>query len=445
MSVSLHKKILYAFLFILFGCAYYLILVDSSNVDATELYLWAFALFVFSFFQIERKWTIAYSFWLFVSIYTIGGACVYLMREYFYFNFPGDFHVPINIWLLATFVTIIFSLFDVGERKINQENLSLIKFNYPWMGVFVFSGSIAAFFMFRDGIPILAEDVNAARGRAVAESQGTFWFLYMGLQLVVVLLLIQLAVTKKSLVQRIANISLTMALIVILSLYGGRFFVFMPILFATAYLVYKKIIKAKYVFLVAMILVFIVIAVSMSRFYSRESDFGQLLILALRNDIFPEFRTLIQLESLINFFDVSYITNPFISFLPAAIYKVFGIDKNTELMLSIGHYLSSFDPDAENVGYRVSILGEIYLALGYLGVIFTMVLVSLSSIVAKNIVKNDLLYIYLIIMFSMLVPYGVTFIRSSIVMIPFGYLIMRLIIKSEAKSRKGSLFGNHRT
>lgn len=425
---NIYKQFFRSTCIIFIGIIYYIVLVIDDKVTATELYLWATALCIYTFTQLQAKWTIAFSFWLFVTIYTFAGAFIYLLREYFYFNHPGYFRVPINIWLLATLITALFAPFDTIKKTTRDDIPINLKINHNWTIVFISAGLISAFFMFHDNIPLFADDINAARARTVSETQGVFWFLYMGLQIILTLYFVEYVTIKIPYTTKLIRTCIIILLVSTLSLYGGRFFVFMPIIFSVAFLSYKGIVNSRHITIMVLSVLLLAISVSALRFHDSADDLGSMLEMGVRNDVFPEFRTLIQLEPLIQNFDISYIFNPFISFMPSAFYQLFDIDKNSDLMLSIGYYLSSFDDEAQQVGYRVTILGELYLALGYIGVIIGVLTVNITSVIAKNRTKNDLFYIYLVIMFCMLVPYGVTFIRSSIVMIPFGYLIMRLSI-----------------
>jgi len=412
--------------FCLLASVYYFAVVLDAEATPYTLYSIGAALCFFVFAITGRRWSVGYAFWLFVSFYTFAGAAVYLLRDAFYFNHPGNFRVPINIWLIVTLVTLLFSRFDVSRPASLRQNPASLQINIPWTLVFVASGFVASFFMFRGGVPLFANDVNAARARVAAEAQGLFWFLYMGLQMVLLLLLVEFAAVKLSVSKRFLRLLSVALLCFVLSLYGGRFFVLMPLLTTAVYLMYKSLINQRYLWLFVGLVLAVTISVSSYRMYGSADNLFDLLVIGVRNDFFPEMRTLVQLESLVGNFDSAYIWNPFLSFLPSSFYLLFGIDKNAELMLMIGTYLSAFDAEAQDVGYRVSILGEVYLGMGYWGVFCSSVIVNGLSIIINKTIKWDLFFVFVLIMFCMLVPYGVTFIRSSLIMLPFGYVILRL-------------------
>jgi hypothetical protein len=137
-------------------------------------------------------------------------------------------------------------------------------------------------------------------------------------------------------------------------------------------------------------------------------------------------RTIIQLTDLVDYFDSDYIFSPFYSFLPDVFYQAIGLNKS-ELNLSLGMYLSDFDEESQNVGYRLTVFGEIFLAFSYTGVvIFYLIITSLSYMFERFMTKSSLTYVLILMYFALLVPYGMTFVRSSLIMLPFSILIIRI-------------------
>ncbi|MCP4991073.1 MAG: oligosaccharide repeat unit polymerase [Colwellia sp.] len=345
-----------------------------------------------------------------------------MFREYFYFNFPGD---PSSVYGIFFLITILRNLLYIPFKgRVSAEGLLFV--NYKLLIIISVFGLLSAIFIFKaHGIPIFSDNFALARRLAVKTSQGVFWFFYMSLQVVVVLLLIDITDKKnKSTFLKLLIISWIVLLVFTLSLYGGRFFVLMPFILYVFWMVKNCKINFKFVYFLLVLGVVVSVATSMFRFYNVGVHPDELIFVSLRNDFFPEMRTFIQLTYLVHSFDLDYIVSPFISFLPSLFYELFMVDK-ADINLSIGMYLSGFDENSENVGYRVTVFGELYLAFGYIGVAFSYLLIAAMSYVMRSSVRsNSLLYILIVLYFSLLVPYGVTFIRSSLIMLPLSYLII---------------------
>lgn len=384
---------------------------------------------------IPLRWDFGSVFWVGCTGYTFVGMAVYEYREAVYFNFVGDYSVPYSVWVIVT-VAIGLARFLGDFRMRFVEVNDFKKINQTVLVGLLLLGVFSVFVLFREGVPIFADDLNSARAAVVENNKGVFWYFYMGLQLVCAVLLCRVVVEKSAGVERVKDSVIIAVLTGLLALYGGRFFVFFPYLLCVLYLWRVGRISGK--FLVSGMCGFIVlsIGVSVSRFLWVESDYGDsVAFVAFRNDFFPESRTLIQMNGLINEFDADYFFSPFVSFMPSVFYDIIGLDKK-DLLLSIGKYLNSFDPSGEDVGYRVSFTGEAFLAFGYGGVFVVAFLVSVVSILFNWILPRDLFSrVYVLLYGFLLVPYGVTFVRSSLIMIPFGLLIIRAL-SVRVKGRK---------
>lgn len=413
---------------------------EAINQWATNsLQMLFFALAALIFTQttktIRAEFSLAYLFWLVSSVYMLTGMAIYEYREAYYFNFSGDVKIPYNIWIITTLITGLSSLlgeFRTPSRVIDDYR----KIRYSILFTFFCAGLVSAMVIFRSGIPIFSEDISQARSIAVESNKGLFWFMYMSLQILTAALLIRLFFSRRKLPGRILDFSILIVMLLALSLYGGRFFVFFPLLMYSIYAHNAGRLTKRTVALFGATLLVIAVGVSASRFSGAPGIAGDsLLFVAIRNDFFPEARTLIQMSTLIRYFDISYFYSPFISFLPNAVYDAIGLNKN-DLMLSIGYYLNSFDESGQSVGYRITILGETFLAFGYFGVAALVLIMNLLSrlVIDRFAAVNLFTRTYVILMCVMLIPYGVTFFRSGIIMLPFGLLIISMLRKPKRQA-----------
>jgi len=377
------------------------------------------------------RWSLAYLFWLSCTLYMFAGMAVFEFREAVYFNFDGDVTVPYNIWFVATIVTAGCGLLgDYRSKRLVATRFAHIR--YQWVAIFGALGVLSAVAIFSAGVPLLAQDVSQARSAAVEGSKGIFWSLYTSLQVLCAILLVRTLSARRPGIDRAVDLVLIVGFAGVLSLYGGRFFVFFPFLFCVAYLYSIGHLRLRSVMVLFVTLLALSVAVSASRFSIYASSGGDsLLFMAVRNDLFPEARTLVQLSNLVVGFDSTYFFSPFVSFLPSAFYDFLGLDKQ-DYLLSIGKYLNSFDAAGEDVGYRVTFLGEAYLAFGYVGVVISVAVINVLSVLLNRLAAIDWFSrLYIALFGALLIPYGVTFVRSSIVMIPLGLLIIALVRKKD--------------
>lgn len=411
---------------LLVSVVYFFVLTFVDFGRSVDIYLLSMvAVVVYGLFYRHAHTFFNYYFWGGV-FYIMMGMLVYEYREAYYFNFQGDYILPYRVLSALLLCGSVFGFFQ--REDFNSFGELSLDINKNWLLFFLILGSLSAAVLFRQGIPALASDVNFQRALAVESNKGMFWLFYMGLQPILILGLIRIFLGDLNLREKSFYVLLVGFVALVLSLYGGRYFVFMPVIVFLIYMLrLEKFTLAKGA-MILFGLLFAAVSVSYSRFSGSGTE-ENLLFVAVRNDLFPEMRTLIQIDYLMGsyIFDYMYYLSPFVSFMPSFFYDLIGVDKS-DLLLAMGKYLNSFDPEGEDVGYRVSFLGETYLAFGLPGIfVSSAVVLILSNILSGYIRKNLLVNTFVVLHGFLLIPYGITLVRSSLSSVPLIVFIFLVV------------------
>lgn len=423
---------------LLVSVVYFFVLTFVDFGRSVDIYLLSMvAVVIYGLFYRHAHTFFNYYLWGGI-FYIMMGMLVYEYREVYYFNFQGDYILPYRLLSALLFCGSVFGFFQ--RENFNSFGEHSLDINKNWLLFFLILGSLSAAVLFRQGIPALASDVNFQRALAVESNKGMFWLFYMGLQPILILGLIRFFSGDLNLREKLIYVLLIGFVTMVLSLYGGRYFVFMPVIVFLIYMLrLEKFTLAKGA-MILFGLLFAAVSVSYSRFLGSGTE-ENLLFVAVRNDLFPEMRTLIQIDYLMGsyIFDYMYYLSPFVSFMPSFFYDLIGVDKS-DLLLAIGKYLNSFDPEGEDVGYRVSFLGETYLAFGLPGIfVSSAVVLILSNILSGYIRKNLLVNTFVVLHGFLLIPYGITLVRSSLSSVPlivFIFLVVGYGLFSKKNSSK---------
>jgi hypothetical protein len=309
------------------------------------------------------------------------------------------------------------------------------------IAIFGFAGLFSSiiFFDFYRDIPLLSNDIDAARVRIIS-LRGSY---LNGVMLLFHSLALSLLIYYDS---RKLNTKLFLSfflckffvLSIPLFFYGGRSMVMIPaILCMLIYCEFKNSISIIKIVITGLLVFIGNMLFAVFRMFG-ANDFTLYFINAVSADAFPEMRMFA--FSNINMVVGEYFTNvfitPLVSIFPSALLDVFGITKSDNWKPIGGVILSNFADAGDILGIRISIIGEIYLGGG-----FTALFVCMSFLGAllywadrKLQIKSGIEkypYIVLTGTLPLLMTYGSLFAATCFFLFFESIFIVRFVKRSE--------------
>ncbi|MCU7494831.1 MAG: hypothetical protein HF314_11675 [Ignavibacteria bacterium] len=407
-------------------------IVKIKKAKIIKSFLTPFSMFYFVFF-----------------LYSIIGQLVWLYRDIYWFNEVGDPIPVIKIYMIAAVLLYVASLIhytsiapkvsriNISDKIIHLDN-SLNKISNVKL-LFIFFLGLVGTYIFTSGfkyIPIFSSDMSQTRLDLQESNIGGkgFGFIFMlGLLHGVVFIYDRL---KKSI--KIGNKIIYGFLLILfyfpLTLYSGRLLLLIPIVL----IIIKRLIekeKIRYIQIIllmsiSIILYYVVMYFGAVRFFGKGVS-DELVVRYLWGDIFPEFRMFVYFNHIseTNLMNVVYGTF-FSGLIPGFLFDLVGIDKS-EFYITIGKYVQSHMGHLGiNLGIRMSLIGELYMAGGILSLLisFSIILVVLHFIDKNFLLQKsftDVKYITLLIgiFLALCIPYGTLFLSSTIQFAVFTILI----------------------
>lgn len=370
---------------------------------------------------------------LFFYVYEVLGKCVWLFREFSWFNEEGSpvdvaiyFSIIGGILIVCSMLNISFSKTNNPqntEQKTIENNLFIRK--RPLL-ILIFITFIGAF-LFTSGfriIPLLTSSMDESRVALATQSSGGrgigFLLLLFG---VLANSLALFTIKGKKGREKRFYIWCIIVITLFLSLYSGRFLPMIP--FVLYFIINQSEQTFKYIKVIGYALVVITTFIVLMyfgaiRYYGADSTID-LIIRYLVADSFPEFRMAVYIHSMpeVNLFDNFFYTI-LAGLFPGFLFSLFGIDKN-EYFRPIGAEIldmTHFNP-ASIPGIRTSLFGELSLTGNFIYV-FIPVLCIILYYLDKSFFKIQTLgyskykKLSLAIFLGFSIPYGSLFLVSVI-------------------------------
>jgi hypothetical protein len=311
-----------------------------------------------------------------IAVVVGAGLITFLGREYLAYNYRSNFGGPTRIAVVAG-LTIVLARLVLPRRIALAEarwgptpdshivrRVWVVVTTLGWLGAVAVFGTAGV-------IPLFTGEIDEARVAVTSSPYiGLFWpVMQLGMQGVVMALCFRAFGPGR----RILGLMLVIVSALPLCLYGGRSMLFLPLAATGVYLAasgrlrHPGLLAAGAALLLGLGLVYVGIR------GFRVEDYRLRLVAAVSSDLFPEMRTAAMVEErlpLRNHIGAQLLTTTAITFVPSAVLRVVGIDKQ-QLWRPVGReFLNLFANEMQKVpGLRTSLLGEVYLGFGMLGVV----------------------------------------------------------------------------
>jgi hypothetical protein len=390
-----------------------------------------------------EPWDSAFSLFLgFHTLYSVGGVVVYELREMFWFNYPAAMDVVGRSILAATFAAIAGRVAGalLGNIAIPRPVTRLV-FETNTLELAIWAciavGNIAAMLLydFYQRIPLFAVDIDQARVNLTQYSsgRGLLFILQLLLVLGIPLAYYRYKTSAKSTPLSLAKFGVQCgACLFPLAFYGGRFYLFSPLLllalthsaFVKRVSLFRGMLGGVSVLVMAMIFVAI-------RVFGPDTDLYY-ASRAVWADIFPEMRMFGYVAKTVGPLGIyrEILVNLVSGLFPSALLAALGIEKR-ELLFSVGLFVSQ-NTGNFGVGIRTGLVGESFLAHGYIGVVITFFGVGLLATLITNslarLPAGDARRFSLIctgLFLALAVPYGSNMLLTTFFVTIFSQAIQR--------------------
>jgi len=305
----------------------------------------------------------------------IGGNINYYIINNVYSNFNINL-IKINIyWILGI---IAFTETYLYMKNINKNKIYNIKYySFSWIYIFLIITIFGTILLYRDigFIPIIKNT------RIYSVSSPLFIRLWSFAPLASTLSISYYSISKKRF-----YLFLTILLIFISSILNQRMMFILSILTCgIAYIINKRRSKILFIILAIIIIIFSSIFVLNRDYkYNKTNEIifgGSNLNNIQRSLIYPFFIDWVQLGILLdsNYTEYAYggtLLNIPISFIPANILSLFGVDKGKIRSYNSAIIFANYQKSQSSVGLRTGIMGEGYINFGLLGFLI-MILIGL--------------------------------------------------------------------
>ena len=357
---------------------------------------------------------------------------MWIYRERYSINWDGDIFE-----VLYYFVGTSIVLTNIGNfillkerRKIFSINFSELHLN-KWVFVILLCVEYVGIYLYTAGfkmIPILQSDIDVARFELAATTRAGAGIgavlIYAGL-----LCIIHLLFTYKNWL--VKSILLVISFLPFV-LYGGRLMMLVPLIFLLLLFAIKKRYKVTFASILKIVVVFVsgfLILMLYGVYRQKGGEFDEELFTNFFiSDFFPEFRGAVASFHL-NKLD---LTIPYISYCVSMLFPGFltpylGINKAAQI--SVGGYVSNLF-GYSGFGIRTSITGELLLTNPFSYVVFWIIIFGGVCLLNKKYFKYDhwgkskVIYLFLGLYYSLIIPYGISLFPNIIMMI-----VLMLIIK----------------
>lgn len=357
------------------------------------------------------------------NMYFVLGVIMWVIREIYFDNWEGNLYFVIIIFSITSYALSVWGSLELYKRDIKEPVIALSQISLPFlMFIFLLFLEYLGIYLFTAGfsvIPILEPDIDEARielGATKSSGAGIGAILvYCGV------LCVYHSVCCK-LIKPIKFVLFVISYIPFL-LYGGRLLMVLPLLVLPIIYMVKKDTKLnkKIIFssVIAIASVFCLLMLYGTQRGKGDVD-TELFMNFLTADLFPEFRGAVAAFHL-NHKDLSleYISMVVSSFFPGSIAPVLGIDKVHQL--SPGGYVANLF-GYDNIGIRISLTGELLLGSVWFYIFFWLIEIYIVHTINKKYFssnvwgKDKLIYLYIGLFISLVVPYGTGLIANTIIL-----------------------------
>lgn len=379
----------------------------------------------------------------FSSLYTIAGITMWAYREVNFTNWGGQFWPVLQTFTIVDYVITVYAYIYI-ERKgtrvlVTNSGIRIKPISFgillilEYLGIYLFTAG----FKF---IPLLAADIDEERfllGEADRPGAGIGSLLInLG-----ILCLIDIYYSKT---YKLKKIVLFIVVYIPFVLYGGRFLMIMPLVILVMLWFVQKVKSIRWK-LIVKVAIGLGLAFGIMMFYGTFRKAGNdietdLVLDFVTGDLFPEFRGSIGSFTL-NKKDLTFDYWGFLltSFFPGSITKIFGVDKSSQI--SIGSYVAQLLGFEGNFGIRTSFTGELLLTNPFTFIVIWGILLTivskLSSIYFKAKTWNyrKIVIMYLGLNLGTVIPYGISLLPNTIILIVFILIISEFIFKNGKKKR----------
>lgn len=362
-----------------------------------------------------------------LTLYSVGGIIVYELREIYWFNYPADMEVASKSVVLAHIFMLTGRLISAPLIKFVPYEVIKLEFNlkklYLVIVIFTIVGNFAAMLLydFYRNVPIFSENIDVARQqlREYSAGRGTLFILQQVLVISVPLSYYYFRFNRHK-TRLVEFVILSVACLIPLSFYGGRFFILVPVvLLVITQSVYFKQVKFSVVIGSSVFLLAFAMAFIAYRSFGNDVN-SYYATRAIWSDFFPEVRSFA--------FVVSELGEPriykeifynFVSTMfPSVLLSFLGIEKKF-LLFSIGDFVAS--ATGFNLPIRTGLIGEAYLAYGFTGVsiIFGVLGFVLGFLhrAFEKISRSDARRFIIIVsstFLALMIPYGTNMLSTTI-------------------------------
>lgn len=393
------------------------------------------------------------SFILFVisSFFYLGGIVIYIFRDYYYYNLPGELSYAANGYMTFFVFFYIFYFVSVsvfgGRRVVFSDKEYQLFFDYEKMRLVYYFliilnyGSVHFIYGGINNAPIFSYDIEMARMGRNFNDTGYLWFVFFSTYHTVFfgfVLLYKRYCSRGKL--PVYDMAMLFVAFFPLILYGGRSHIMIPLIMIFLYLYRVAGVSKK------QILAFVFLGILCVQIYGAFRFTGGYIdsftyLHYFFSDTFPEIRTIIYIDHVMGDSSIrpfEFLFNFLFIMMPRAFLDFFGINKQYFLDNTLGAYFVSFDPYSSTRGYRLTLLGEITVLSTQVQIILTAFMMAIIfyfidnryDISGKSMTNNDVLnykYSFITALFIAVVPYGFTFLGTTIWLLVQMYILFKII------------------
>lgn len=365
------------------------------------------------------------------NLYFVLGVTMWVIRELYFDNWDGNLFLVIIIFAITSYALSLWGYFELNNRDVKEPYLALNQMSLPLiMFLFLLLLEYLGIYLFTSGfsvIPILEPDIDEARQELGAtKSSGTgigAILIYCGV------LCVYHSVCCK--LNKLIKFILFVISYIPFLLYGGRLLMVLPLLVLPIVYMVKKDTKLNKKIILSSVLtiasVFCLLMLYGTQRGKGEVD-AELFVNFLTADLFPEFRGAVAAFQL-NHRDLGpdYTSMILSRFFPGSIAPIIGIDK--EHQLSPGGYVADL-LGYNGIGIRISLTGELLLSSVWFYILFWFIVIYILHTINKSYFssnvwgKDKLIYMYIGLFISLVIPYGTGLIANTIIL-----LVVMLILK----------------
>ena len=303
--------------------------------------------------------------------YAFGGLGVYIARDLWWYNWPADTEVPalaLVIGLIALIAgyaawRIVTIRAPLKQRHATAWGWNRSRLRYALYATLML-GVIGAYFVFDRFrvIPLMAADVEQARIYINRNSPKPFWPLWNLLLQSAPLAYILYRIEGRTDVARLRLLAVSATSLLMLSLYGGRSFLLVPVILTL--LIYVHELQPRFslaragAFGVAVLCFAMLFIAYRSQRESYDLNRAFRFMIA---DFFPEVRTFALAVHDLPDLQAGYegLTTVIVGIVPSGFLSVLGVDKS-ELWKPIGTRVLEGLDFSGILGLRMSLVGELY-------------------------------------------------------------------------------------